>query len=246
MAHVLPFTVVRCKSCRVRMTEWFRVVEDRDPPTLTCVACGGNAEDAEPRIRLSPTRPALVLRQREWPRDRTGQPLTKRLLYHKLMKRGVRWLVEDALHLEPVGMVIPIVVPLYIGGQWARHPALLAQHDIRYVLAVQTPDEHASLRSLPSDVTEETVYVADDDRAETIAAFHRQLPFALAWLKDALATGEHVLVHCTQGVSRSAAIAVAYMTHMLEYPSRDPTDALALLRRSWPRANPRPAFLTQH
>lgn len=52
----------------------------------------------------------------------------------------------------------------------------------------------------------------------------------------------NVLIHCWMGISRSAAMLIAYLMRKLG-KGRDET--LALVRDKWPRANPNPGFMRQ-
>jgi dual specificity phosphatase 12 len=57
-----------------------------------------------------------------------------------------------------------------------------------------------------------------------------------------------VLIHCAQGVSRSAAVAAACLMARAAAAGGadlDPTKALAALRLGWPAAAPNPGFLQQ-
>ncbi|OSX57069.1 hypothetical protein POSPLADRAFT_1061776 [Postia placenta MAD-698-R-SB12] len=63
---------------------------------------------------------------------------------------------------------------------------------------------------------------------------------AVRWIDDRLRRGVNVLVHCQQGVSRSAAIVIAYLiyTQNMSYDS-----AFDLVRKKRPCAKPNSAFV---
>ena len=70
----------------------------------------------------------------------------------------------------------------------------------------------------------------------------QRLPSALDFMAAALAGGGAVLVHCAQGVSRSAAVATA---HLMRTRGLDYDDALAALREGHPAAAPNEGFAAQ-
>lgn len=91
------------------------------------------------------------------------------------------------------------------------------------------------------------VDVADTEEANLL----QHLPAAVAFVAAALGggavgsaagaagpgdSGNRVLIHCAQGVSRSAAVAVAYL--MARSPGLEPEAALAALRQKYPAAAP--------
>lgn len=65
---------------------------------------------------------------------------------------------------------------------------------------------------------------------------------AFTFIDDAVASGGRVLVHCNAGVSRSAAITLAYLmkSHTLSYE-----DAWSLLKAKRPSINPNFGFILQ-
>uniref|UniRef100_A0A1D2A9A3 protein-tyrosine-phosphatase n=1 Tax=Auxenochlorella protothecoides TaxID=3075 RepID=A0A1D2A9A3_AUXPR len=68
------------------------------------------------------------------------------------------------------------------------------------------------------------------------------LPDATAFIQGAVQGGGSVLVRCAQGVSRSAAIAVA---HLMASAGLDDAAALEAVRHAHPAAQPNPGFLEQ-
>lgn len=79
----------------------------------------------------------------------------------------------------------------------------------------------------------------DNETDDLLAVLGEAFEFIVSALKK---KDGGILVHCHQGVSRSAAIMVAFaMDEMnLDYPT-----ALNYVRRSRPKANPNPGFVRQ-
>jgi dual specificity phosphatase 12 len=110
--------------------------------------------------------------------------------------------------------------------------------------------------SQPNGLSIQTLHIdlEDDDDANLL----QHLPSALNFISQALgpppATSyspkqppqqqdAHVLVHCAQGVSRSAAIAIAYLLYTNKL--LDPDSALELLKKIHPPTSPNSNFMTQ-
>lgn len=82
--------------------------------------------------------------------------------------------------------------------------------------------------------------VEDSEGADLL----RRLPAATTFISNALQRdGGRVLVHCAQGVSRSAAVVVAYLLSAV--PELDVSGALGRVRAAAPSASPNPGFLRQ-
>ena len=62
------------------------------------------------------------------------------------------------------------------------------------------------------------------------------------FIRDALSIGGSVLVHCFQGVSRSASIILAYL---ITYNNMSLPQSLRFLKQKRPQINPNPGFLQQ-
>lgn len=68
------------------------------------------------------------------------------------------------------------------------------------------------------------------------------LQAALPWMAEAIEQGGRVLLHCAGGVSRSAAVAVAYL---MWREGRSVDEALHIVRMARPIVSPNDCFLTQ-
>ena len=80
----------------------------------------------------------------------------------------------------------------------------------------------------------------EDDEDENLL---QHLPAAVDFISSALASpSSAVLVHCAQGTSRSAAVALAYVMRTQDL---DPDTALQKLKKNHPAAEPNSGFMTQ-
>lgn len=68
------------------------------------------------------------------------------------------------------------------------------------------------------------------------------LPAALRFMRQALGSGGHVLVHCRMGMNRSAALVLAYMVLEMGVPC---DEALRMMRESRPVVQPGAWFVSQ-
>lgn len=129
---------------------------------------------------------------------------------------------------------------LFVGSQDAAcNLAALRANNIRFVLNV------GFARVAPA---------ADDDDGNDVERLHLPLldvpetllapvlPAAFAFLTRASATA-NVLVHCAAGVSRSVAVAVAWLLETRYRSSVD--ECLAVIRQTRPAARPNDGFLKQ-
>lgn len=149
---------------------------------------------------------------------------------------------EDAaqrIAMAPRARPLDLIRPrLYLGGMVARRHVTDAK--ITHVLALQLNEEITTRAALPSTVCEQVVWMSDTDEM----ALSFVVPFCVDFINSALETNPKavVLVHCTQGVSRSAAIVMAWLMR---------TEGLAwevayhVVAEARPTICPRPAFLNQ-
>lgn len=126
-------------------------------------------------------------------------------------------------------------VDLYIGTAEARQRLdLLRERGIRRVISLQLRDEwrDAAYPDLPDDVKQRHYVLAD----------HPDAAAHLLTIVDECAAagvgtdGVPTLVHCTHGISRSAALVVGLLGLPVD-------TALAVLRQTWPRAAPNDSFV---
>jgi len=110
--------------------------------------------------------------------------------------------------------------------------ALLQRHEITHILnlAADICDNR-----FPDKFTYCTYYVKDSSSEDISMLFYR----TLEWMQAALNCGSRVLVHCREGVSRSATMVIAYLmwTNHLSFK-----EAHEIIRRVRPICNPNPGF----
>ncbi|EMD34294.1 hypothetical protein CERSUDRAFT_117175 [Gelatoporia subvermispora B] len=125
---------------------------------------------------------------------------------------------------------------LYLGSLAAiLDPTLLAAHAISALVHVldapwlPAPDPKAPLDAYRLDISD-----------STSVDLRPHLESAVRWIDDRLRRGLNVLVHCQQGISRSAAVVIAYLiyTHNMTYDS-----AFDLVKRKRACIKPNPGFV---
>ncbi|CAG8955908.1 hypothetical protein HYFRA_00008761, partial [Hymenoscyphus fraxineus] len=137
---------------------------------------------------------------------------------------------------------VKYIPDLYISDRFAaRSPALLRSLGIKYILSV------THLQDVPKFAEEEGfvgkhVEIEDDVTEDLIV----HLQGCCDWIDERLSSldgedgdGGGVLVHCTQGISRSAAVVIGFLMRTLQI---DFDQALAHVRVSRPQANPNEGF----
>lgn len=115
---------------------------------------------------------------------------------------------------------------------------------IKHVYNILTQEEYGSRApwvwfDTPGDEVSECHLTLDETVADNVRPI---IAIVLPEIEEKLARHERVLVHCAAGVSRSAAVVIAYMMR------RDRCSyerALATLRAIRPKVNPNPAFVAQ-
>ncbi|KAG6812989.1 hypothetical protein H0H92_014920 [Tricholoma furcatifolium] len=121
---------------------------------------------------------------------------------------------------------------LFLGNLLAaRSPRTLTDRHITHVLSVCRDAIPAELPE--SGVRHMRIPVEDVDYEDLLI----YLPAACRFIEEALRNGGNVLVHCVQGISRSAAVVAAYLMWRRRINA---TEALQIVRASrdqiWPNA----------
>ncbi len=135
-----------------------------------------------------------------------------------------------------------VVDRLYIGDRkFAKNKAKLCELGIKYIVNATCAPSDGGLHNF-FEADQSFVYlrcaVADSDGADIAQFFER----TNAFIADGIASGYSVLVHCQQGVSRSASLILAYLIR---------TQAMALkgaymhLKQRRPLVKPNSNFLRQ-
>jgi len=129
-----------------------------------------------------------------------------------------------------------LVLPnLYIGGEenakdfeWLKYRGITHIVNCARELKPHFPNEFEYINLASEDVH---TYNLND-------AFFRSHKF----INQSLEAGGTVLVHCSQGISRSSSIVCYYMMHELEMSAKE---ALYFLKESHPIARPNQGFFSQ-
>ncbi|KAJ8481519.1 hypothetical protein ONZ45_g9981 [Pleurotus djamor] len=126
---------------------------------------------------------------------------------------------------------------LFLGNVTAaRSSRSLTERRVTHILSVCTDAIPAELAE--SGLTHMRLPVEDVDYADLLV----HLPRAVHFIDQALRGGGNVLVHCSQGLSRSAAVVAAYLmfSHRVNM-----TQALEMIRRRRPQIWVNPGFQEQ-
>ncbi|OSD08412.1 phosphatases II [Trametes coccinea BRFM310] len=139
-----------------------------------------------------------------------------------------------------------IVARLYVGDlAAAEDPQVLTALRITHVLSampghVALPPSSSLPHLGPHQSLQRFQLPVHDTPFSELAAF---LPRATAWIAAALSDpGARVLVHCAQGVSRSASVAAAFL---VAYCNCTPEQAVQHVQARRPCAQPNPGFVSQ-
>lgn len=92
--------------------------------------------------------------------------------------------------------------------------------------------------NVPRDVEQHVISVLDQEDANLLDC----LEDAVDFIEEAIDDDGKVLVHCVSGVSRSAAVVVAYMCYSM---GLSVTEAMEVLKLSCPQVSPNEGFLRQ-
>ncbi|RDB22761.1 Dual specificity protein phosphatase 1B [Hypsizygus marmoreus] len=118
----------------------------------------------------------------------------------------------------------------------ARSSRSLTERRITHILSVCTDEIPAELPA--SGICHMRIPVEDVDYADLLI----HLPSACQFIEQALRGGGNVLVHCVQGISRSAAVVAAYLMWRRRVNS---TQALDMVRSVRDQIWPNPGFQEQ-
>lgn len=118
----------------------------------------------------------------------------------------------------------------------ARSPRSLSERRISHIVSVC--EDPIPADSPSSGIRHIRIPVKDVDYADLLI----HLPRACAFIHQALKDGGIVLVHCEQGLSRSATVVAAYLMFSRRISS---TDALEIIRRAREQVWPNPGFHQQ-
>ncbi|KAH8113228.1 phosphatases II [Phellopilus nigrolimitatus] len=118
----------------------------------------------------------------------------------------------------------------------ARSPRSLSERRISHIVSVCT--EPIPADSPASGIRQLRIPIEDVDYADLLI----QLPIACRFIHQALSENGIVLVHCEQGLSRSAAVVAAYLMYSRQIRA---TDALEIVRRAREQVWPNPGFQEQ-
>ena len=153
---------------------------------------------------------------------RQGARTTWLWLYEKVAR------IRDGLSPPETSQVTP---QLFVGGQHFRH-GLARMRDLGIGGTLNLRDEFDDTRgglALASHLWLAT----PDDGAPTL----EQLEAGTRFIKQVLAEGAGVYIHCAQGVGRAPAMAAAYLIS----EGYDPTAALEMIRAVRPFITPTPS-----
>jgi len=126
---------------------------------------------------------------------------------------------------------------LYLGNILsARSSRSLTERRITHIISVCPDPIPAELPE--SGITHMRISVEDVDYADLLS----HLPAACRFIDQAIRDGGTVLVHCVQGLSRSATVVAAYLMHSRQINA---TQALEIVRRAREQIWPNPGFQEQ-
>jgi protein-tyrosine phosphatase len=147
-------------------------------------------------------------------------------------------------HHSPSVSPTEIIPHLYLSDLAdAENPTLLASLGITHVFSampgfVNIPT-HTTHTRIPKPILRAQIPIEDNPFAELAA----HLPSSTAFIREALRDPEaNVLVHCVQGISRSASVVCAFLMAFYGWP---PTKAVAFVKTKRWIAEPNFGFVTQ-
>lgn len=136
------------------------------------------------------------------------------------------------LEKPPLSSILP---RLYLGAESDVTQERLSALDVSYVLSVSVSSPRPAFVSQSRFLR---VPIEDSLSAELLP----WIKPALSFIDSALSSGSSVLVHCAAGISRSAALTVAYVMHRLDL---DLDQAYRFVKERRPSISPNLNFLGQ-
>ncbi len=165
------------------------------------------------------------------------QILAYRLTHYSLGVTLVWALEHIVLRITgaPIRRVSQILPQLHVGGQYKKRGwPRLARRGVTAVVNMRIEFDDAAAGIAP----ESYLYLpVVDDTAPSI----EQLAQGAAFIRDEIAAGGEVYIHCGAGVGRAATMAVAYLVST----GLSPAQAWATVRRVRPFVKPTPSQLAQ-
>jgi dual specificity phosphatase 12 len=141
------------------------------------------------------------------------------------------------------GVKLDEILPhLYLSNRYgAWNLELLHEKHITHVLVV---GEELSTY-FPGHFIYQQLFFRDDGSEAESLKFGSSIPTALTFITTALRDpGNNILVHCSQGISRSSAIVAAYLISLEEY-SMNVDDALTWIQHARAMVQPNEKFVAQ-
>ena len=135
-----------------------------------------------------------------------------------------------------------ILPHLYLSNRYgAWNIELLYEKNITHILIVG--EELSSY--FPGRFIYEQLFFRDDGSKAESLKFASSIPTALKFITTALHNpANNILVHCSQGISRSPAVVAAYLINLEEY-SMNADDALTWIQRARTMIRPNEEFIVQ-
>ena len=129
-------------------------------------------------------------------------------------------------------MLLRVIDTLFLGDKnTVKNSSELLSHEVRLVVSVA-----GGALQLPAGVEQVRLHVKDDNQDSLLP----HLDEAVKLIDQHLSQGSTVVVHCQAGISRSPAVIMAYL---IRFKGMTVEEALEVVKRVRPRANPRQKLL---
>ncbi len=139
----------------------------------------------------------------------------------------------------------------FLGNVWlgskqnATDKKFFDEHHISHVLSITT-----SLKNSECNTIQQNLFSADQKKEHRIIKLYdvpnedllSSIPECITFLETAINSGSGTLIHCDQGVSRSASIVIALIMYRFTVPIQD---AVPMLKDVRPIIDPNPGFVRQ-